>query len=90
MSADRGGNITKKGRSYPYNEKFAFELGLQVMGRNDKTGVVEFSLMCYRRNTYCQCIFHPCYCATVYCPQSTASTRAYRVTALLEPTTVLV
>ena len=38
----------------------------------------------------CPCIFHPYYCATVYCAQSTASTRAYRITALLETTTVLV
>ena len=38
----------------------------------------------------CQCIYHPCYCATDYCTQYTASTRAYRITALLETTTVLV
>ena len=41
----------KKGtRTYPYNENFAFEFGLRVTGRNDKTGVVESAVCCF-----CEC-----------------------------------
>ena len=47
MSVGRGSNIQKKGRSYPYNEKFVFEFGLRVTGRNAKTGVVEFVVCCF-------------------------------------------
>ena len=36
-----------------------------------------------KESTVCQCISHRCHCATVYCTQFTASTRAYCVTALL-------
>jgi hypothetical protein len=42
---------------------------------------------------FCQCLSYRCYCAIVYCAQSTASTRPYCVTALLSSvhwTTVLV
>jgi hypothetical protein len=33
-----------------YNEKFAFEFGLRVTGRNDKTGAVEFAVC-----RFCEC-----------------------------------
>ena len=46
-----GGDLKKKAaRSYPYNEKFAFEFGLRVTGRNDKTGVVEAAVC-----RFCEC-----------------------------------
>ena len=44
----------------------------------------EGDMLCGRYGIHtCQCISHCCYCAIVYCAQSTASTRAYCVTALL-------
>lgn len=49
MSVAGRGN-KKKGRSFPYNEKFAFEFGLRVSGRNEKTGIVE-SAVC----RFCEC-----------------------------------